>query len=161
MTIPDELIAVILANWPVARLGTLSKSLTPHLVPIVFVQHDDALWSPIDGKPKSPGEPARVRHLRACPAASLLLDHFDADWTQLWWLRLDGLAEIVEGSDAASAGRIEPVAAALLRKYPQYGRVPLFSDQPVLLRISPIKTISWCAGADAIVTLERICRLLP
>ena len=80
----------ILADWPVARLATLAPDGRAELVPIVFAESGGALWSPIDGKPKRGGELARVRNLRADPRVCVLLDHYDANWERLWWLRVDG-----------------------------------------------------------------------
>jgi len=68
-------------------------------VPIVYVVLGDELWSPIDGKPKSGRELARVGNLRRDPRATLLLQHYDADWQRLWWLRLECEAEVVTIAD--------------------------------------------------------------
>ena len=112
-------------------------------MPIVFVRHEGALWSPVDGKPKRPqreGTPlARLAHIAHEPRVALLLDHYDADWRRLWWIRVDGRAE----SRGAHAG----VEAALRRRYPQYRDTPLFIGAPTLVRIEPVRITSWTASA--------------
>jgi PPOX class probable F420-dependent enzyme len=133
----------IMATWPVARLATLGEDGRPELVPIVFAQSGGALWSPIDGKAKRGVELARVRNLRRDTRVCLLLDHYDADWTKLWWLRIDGRGALVR-ADSAEA---RAVADALRAKYPEYasGRTRLFDGEPTLIRIEVEKSFGWRA----------------
>ncbi len=129
----------LLDGWPVARLATLATDGRPHLVPIVFARAGGALWSPIDGKPKSKGILARVRNIERDPRVALLLDHYDADWQQLWWIRVEGRASI--------GGAVASAEAALRAKYPQYRDVPLFADEPLLLCIDPERVLTWAASS--------------
>ena len=55
----------------------------------------------------------------------MLVDHYDDDWTQLWWVRADGLAEIHHSGEEMANGY-----ALLRRKYVQYQRIAL--DGPVV-----------------------------
>ena len=148
MELPDDAIEAILDRWPVATLAT-SGARGPHAVPIVFARVAGALWSPIDGKPKRGGELARTRHVRRDPRVSLLISHYDEDWTHLWWLRADGVAEIRSGPAEASA------LAALRRKYPQYERVDLLGPDALLLRIAITARRSWCASLAAVAYIPR------
>ena len=105
----------------VARLATASATGRPHLVPIVFALVDDGLFTVIDAKPKaSPTRLRRLDNIRVNPAVSVLVDHFDDDWRQLWWARADGTARII---DLPSAEATEPLAA-LTERYPQYLDTP-------------------------------------
>jgi PPOX class probable F420-dependent enzyme len=136
---PDE-IEGLLRSWPVARLATVAPGGRPHAVPIVFAWHAGALWSPVDGKPKRGGRLARLRNVESEPRVAVLLDHYAADWRRLWWIRVDGRAALVAGDEAAEA--------ALREKYPQYqGGVPLHAGPPLLIRVEPERTTSWCAEA--------------
>jgi PPOX class probable F420-dependent enzyme len=143
MELEPEAIERFLETWPVARLATLAADGTPELVPIVFAQSGGALWSPVDGKAKQGRELSRVRNVRADPRVSVLLDHYDADWSRLWWLRVDGRAEVLglEAPGAAAA------AEALRAKYPRYaaGVTPLFAGVPTLLRIERLRAFGWRA----------------
>ena len=148
MPLPEAEIERLLDTWPVARLATIARDGRPHLVPIVFARSRGALWSPVDAKPKSAARLARVRHIERDPRVAVLLDHYDADWQQLWWIRLDGRASL-HGGDADAE-------AALRTKYPQYATTPLFRDVPLLLRITAASMTSWSgdpgsggAGSDA------------
>lgn len=143
MELPPETCDGLLERWPVARLATLTPGGLPHLLPVVFARFAGALFVPVDGKPKSGRPLARIRNLRAHPRASLLLDHYARDWDTLWWLRLDGRAEVLEG--AVPDGACE----ALRAKYPQYATVPLFRGAPLAVRVEPERVASWCAGPDA------------
>lgn len=138
----DARIEQVLDTWPVARLATLAPDGRAHLVPIVFARAGGALWSPIDGKPKSTAAVARLRNLARDPRATLLLDHYDPDWTRLWWLRLDATAAIVAGH--AEAER------ALRTKYPQYRETPLFRGDPTLIRLTPVEVRSWAAKGEGV-----------
>jgi PPOX class probable F420-dependent enzyme len=150
MRLPESAIERLLDRWPVARLATLTPEGRPHQVPIVFARAQGLFWSAIDAKPKAPVELARVRHLRANPAASLLLDAYAEDWSRLWWLRIDATARVVEPATLAADPAAAAAVAALRAKYPQYARVAVLRDPPVLLALSPLRILSWCAGRDAV-----------
>ena len=146
MELRDDAIERILEEWPLAVLSTYGAR-GPHAVPIVFARTEGALWSPIDGKPKRGGELARVRNVRRDPRVSLLFANYEADWSRLWWLRVDGEVEI-RGADEVAA------IAALRRKYPQYERVPLLGPEALLLRIGIRARTSWCASEAGASALE-------
>jgi PPOX class probable F420-dependent enzyme len=150
MRLPESAIEKILDTWPVTRLATLTPEGRPHQVPIVFARLQGLLWSPIDAKPKLSGELARVRHLRANPAASLLLDDYSEDWSRLWWLRIDVTARVVEPGNPDSDPAAAAAVAALRSKYPQYARVAVLREPAVLLELRPVRIASWCSGREAV-----------
>ena len=47
----------------------------------------------------------------------MLVDHYDDDWSQLWWVRADGVAAVHYSGEEMAAGY-----ALLRRKYVQYQR---------------------------------------
>ncbi len=145
MRLSAERVERLLTEWPVARLATVAPDGRPHIVPIVFARHEGTIYSPVDGKPKSGRELARVRHVRADPRVSLLLDDYDPDWTRLWWLRADGLARILE-APAADAPELAAPVAALRAKYPQYRDVPVLRDPPTLLAIELTTLTTWSSA---------------
>ncbi len=148
MRLPSDVVERLLETWPVARLATRGPE-RPHQVPIVFARAGQLLWSPVDGKPKRQGELSRVGHIEAEPRVSLLLDHYDEDWARLWWLRVDGVADVVRPADPAGDPEVSAAVARLRAKYPQYQRVPVLREPPTLLRIRPERLRSWCASPSA------------
>lgn len=149
MKLEAALVDALLERWPVARLATLGP-VGPRQVPVVFGRAGGALWSPVDGKPKAGGELARVRHVRADPRVSLLLDHYAEDWRCLWWVAVSGRAGVVEPPDASADREVAGAVAALRAKYPQYASVPLLRPPATLLRIEPLRVRSWCASPEAL-----------
>jgi PPOX class probable F420-dependent enzyme len=141
MRLAREAIERILDTWPVAHLATLGPDGAPHQVPIVFARVAGRLYSPVDGKPKRGAALARLENVRRDPRVCLLLDHWSDDWTQLWWLRLDGRARVVTGAEVDLAA----TERALRAKYPQYAALPVFVSPPTLLEIEPMRMTSWCA----------------
>ena len=153
MQLPDAAIERLLDTWPVARLATVGAGGRPHQVPIVFARAAGRLWSAIDAKPKGAGEPARVRNVRAHPEVSLLLDHYDADWRRLWWLRIDGTAAVVQPPPGERDAGVAAGVAALRAKYPQYAAIPLLGEPPTLLAIEPSARRSWAFSRAALDAL--------
>jgi PPOX class probable F420-dependent enzyme len=110
---------VRVAGARVGRLATVTPAARPHVVPCCFALMDDAIYTAVDAKPKTTLALQRLTNIRAHPAATLLVDHYADDWAELWWVRVDGSARIVE-SDAEAAAAI----AALQEKYEQYRQLP-------------------------------------
>jgi PPOX class probable F420-dependent enzyme len=81
----------------VGRLATVTAAGRPHVVPCCFVLDGDTVFSAVDAKPKSTLALRRLDNLRAHPAASLLVDHYSDDWSELWWVRLDGDGHVITG----------------------------------------------------------------
>jgi PPOX class probable F420-dependent enzyme len=105
---------------PVARLATVAPDGMPHLVPVVFALRDDVVYTAVDAKRKSTPRLRRLANIESNPHVSVLVDHYVDDWTQLWWVRVDGIAAIHRAGNALQAG------CDLLRaKYPQYQSVSL------------------------------------
>lgn len=103
------------ASASIARLGTVRSDGRPHLVPVCFALDGDTIVSAVDDKPKRTMQLRRLDNVRANPAVSLLVDRYDDDWTQLWWVRVDGTARVLEAG-AEHARAIDLLAA----KYAQY-----------------------------------------
>jgi PPOX class probable F420-dependent enzyme len=87
------------------------------VVPCCFAVDGDRLYTAVDDvKVKSSAVLRRLRNLAAHPRASVLVDHYTEDWGALWWVRMDGHAEI-----AAPGAPGHATAVALLAgKYEQY-----------------------------------------
>jgi PPOX class probable F420-dependent enzyme len=99
----------------VARLATVDAYGRPHVVPICFAIEGDTLYTAVDEKPKRSRRLKRLANIESNPHVDVLIDHYEEDWSRLWWVRLRGVARIVE----------DPRAVELLAvKYPQYREQP-------------------------------------
>jgi PPOX class probable F420-dependent enzyme len=87
------------ANALVVRLATADDLGKPHIVVTTFVMADDLIFSAVDSKPKQARNLKRLRNIQVNPRVSLLADHYEDDWTQLWWARADGSATVVDSED--------------------------------------------------------------
>ena len=131
----------ILKKARVARLATLDEKNRPHIVPICFVYDGKLFYTAVDRKPKrvTPERLARLRNIRAEPRVALLIDEYDEDWTELWYILIRGKAQLIPKSvQKEHAWAIRKLRA----KYPQYARGMLSDDAPII-RITPERTISW------------------
>ena len=123
----------------VARLATLDDQQSPHLVPICFALDANVFYSAIDGKPKrvAPNRLARLRNIEKTPQVALLVDHYEEDWTLLWYVLVRGQAELV-----SAAAERERALQSLRAKYPQY-RGEMLQEDAALLRITPERITAW------------------
>ena len=121
----------------VARLATTDPDGRPHLVPIVFALDGDTLYSAVDRKRKRSSKLRRIENARARPDVTILVDHYDEDWSLLWWIRLRGRARVLDDGDER-----ERALGLLADKYPQYREEP--PDGPVLA-VDVTETRDWSA----------------
>ena len=149
MDLPQSVVERRLAGWPVARLASIGADGAPHQVPVVFARSGAALWTPVDGKPKSGRELVRVRNIRERPRVSLLLDQYSADWAQLWLIRIDAHARVVTPTAPEQDTRFMAALEALRAKYRQYEEVPLLTARPTLIELEVLGTCSWCSSEAA------------
>jgi PPOX class probable F420-dependent enzyme len=105
----------------VGRLATTGNDGAVHLVPFCFAVVAGLIVSAVDHKPKRTVRLQRLRDIEASGRATVLIDHYEEDWSRLWWIRVVGPAAVHEqGSDVDVAAR-----QALVQKYAQYaGRAP-------------------------------------
>lgn len=131
----------LLSAAPVGRLATADAAGRPHVIPVCFACDGRRIYSALDAKPKRGrlADLRRVRNIRANPQASLVIDHYEADWSRLWYLLVSGTAELIDAGDEHST------ALALLRaKYPQY-RAMALDDNPII-RITPQRAVGWAGS---------------
>ena len=125
-------------------MATVRPDGTPHVVPITFAISDEMLVTAVDAKPKRTTKLQRLRNLRANPVASIIVDGYADDWSALWWIRVDGLARVVE-ADAVESDASERAAAiaALVAKYLQYQDTA--PDGPLII-VQPTRWTAWWAS---------------
>lgn len=115
MRLADGEARVRLAAARVARLATAGGGGQPHLVPVTFAVDRDLIYTAVDHKPKTTPNLRRLRNIRENPRVALLADHYGEDWDELWWVRVDGRASILDDHDA-----MRHPLDLLVERYPQY-----------------------------------------
>ena len=125
------------AEARVARLATIEADGRAHLVPICFAIEEGRLYSAVDQKPKRSRDLRRLRNLRERPWATVLVDHYEEDWTALWWVELQGSAATLQGAAAEAA------LDALASRYPPYR-----NDRPPgpVVAVTPRRWAWWSAS---------------
>ena len=108
-------------------------------MPVVFVVVGDVLWTAVDGKPKSTRRLARLTNIMGNPAVSVLVDHYEENWSALWWVRADGIADVMDAVSGQDAGAVDALAA----KYPPYATDP---PQGPFIRVRLQRWSSWAPG---------------
>lgn len=117
------------------HLATVRPDGTPHVVVVTFALAGGKVVTAVDHKPKSTDRLQRVVNVEANRSASLLVDHYDEDWSRLWWVRIDGRAAIHREGEIHSNA-----VDALVAKYPQYADRP--PEGPVIA-IAQDRVTSW------------------
>jgi len=127
-----------LAHQRIAHLATADRHAIPHVVPVCFAIADDALYIPIDEKPKRRAVTAlkRLRNIAENPAVAVIVDRYEEDWARLGWVMLRGRAEVLR------EGQEHRDAQALLRsRYPQLGAMQIATYPVIAVRIE--RATSW------------------
>jgi PPOX class probable F420-dependent enzyme len=122
----------------VARLATADAAGRPHVVPVCYALLVETIYITIDEKPKrrAAGGLKRLANLRANPAAALVVDHYDEDWSRLGWVMVQGAAEILDGGSEHDRAQ-----ERLRLRYPQLVPMRIEGLPVVALRIAHVA--SW------------------
>ena len=110
----EDKLLVAAARSPVARLATIGPS-GVDLVPITFALAGSTIVTAVDHKPKQTRRLRRVENIGRDPRVTVLIDHYDDDWTSLWWVRLRGLARVIDDGP-----RFAAAVEQLVAKYPRH-----------------------------------------
>ena len=108
------------------------------MIPVCFSTDGRYIYSVLDQKPKRTAltRLRRVKNILANPQATLLVDHYEEDWGNLWYIMVSGRADLV------MEGQEQTIAVALLReKYRQYREMDITLN-PVI-KITPENIVSW------------------
>jgi len=121
-------------------MATVDKAGKPHIVPICYAFVSGLIYSPIDKKPKSVSVYTlkRIKNIRLNPYVSLIIDKYYEDWSRLYFLKISGLASIIERGE-----EYENSLMSLCEKYSQYRDMDLLNLGLPLIKISPERIVSW------------------
>ncbi len=114
-----------------AVLATVAPAGPPTAVPVCFGLRAGEVVTAVDAKPKSGQKLARIKNIEANPAATLLVDRWDEDWTRVGWVMVKGTATM---EPPGSADR------ALAARYPQYRREPPRGE---VIAVRPRRIVWW------------------
>lgn len=103
------------ASAILAHLATTDERGQPHVVATTFAGERDQIVMAVDHKPKATRNLQRLRNIAANPKVTALVDHYEDDWSRLWWARADGTAQILDNEQECA----EPIRS-LQAKYWQY-----------------------------------------
>src|SRR3989442_8595959 len=104
-----------LGHARVARMATVGPNGRPHVVPFVFALDGTTVYWTVDRKPKRSEHLARLEHIRANPHVELVADHYEEEWSMLWWVRAAGTARTLDQGPER-----DRALDLLATKYPQY-----------------------------------------
>lgn len=78
-------------------LATVHQDRGVDAVPVVYAVAAGDVILPIDTvKAKSTTRLQRLANLEADPRCVLLVEHYDADWSKLWWVRAHATAMVTD-----------------------------------------------------------------
>lgn len=121
----------------VARLATVTAEGRPHVVPCCFALDGEVLFTGVDDvKAKTTSALRRLDNIQANPGVAVLVDHYDDDWSALWWIRMDGQARVVEAGSLAERTGMRLLA----EKYEPYRARPMPGP---LVRVEVTRWLAW------------------
>jgi len=125
------------------HLATADATGQPHVIPVCYVFDGESVYSVLDAKPKTTPlrQLRRVRNILANPRVSLVVDHYEEDWTSLQYVMVTGDAGLLESGEEW-AGAI----VMLREKYPQYQQMDL-AQSPVI-KIVPARFVPWSSQPE-------------
>jgi PPOX class probable F420-dependent enzyme len=144
--VTDEKTRLRIATARVGRLASVDRDGQPHVVPICFALGGDQVVSVVDDKPKRDVQLRRLDNVRQNPDVQLVVDHYDDDWSALWWVRLSGRGRVIEAGTT-----LEQAIDLLADKYRQYREQR--PAGPVLM-IDVTRIVSWEAATGSALADE-------
>ncbi|MCO5992277.1 TIGR03668 family PPOX class F420-dependent oxidoreductase [Actinoallomurus rhizosphaericola] len=138
MRLPEQIARTRFAAARAVRMATVDETGRPHLVVMTFAVDGDRIYSAVDAKPKSTRDLKRLRNIQADPRVTVLADHYEDEWSRLWWVRADATAQIIEDPEAMA----EPIGL-LRERYRQYRANP--PEGPVIA-LTVHKWTGWSAS---------------
>ncbi len=142
----DERVGEFINTHRVARLATADARGRPTVIPICYVFDGTSFYSAIDQKPKrvAPTELQRIRNIRANPNVALVIDDYSDNWSELAYVLVHGVAEILEPNESMSSEQAIAISALRL-KYDQYRSMPI-EGNPVI-KVVPNRVRLWSGGS--------------
>jgi PPOX class probable F420-dependent enzyme len=135
----DTLTALVQGHR-IGHLASVDPHAVPHIVPVCFVYDGVAIYSAIDHKPKRTSGYGlkRLQNIVQNPQVAFLVDHYEEDWPQLYYVLIRGTATILEGGPER-----QRALHMLEDKYPQYRERHLAGSAGLVIKILPTSVRHW------------------
>ena len=122
-------------------LSTVHATRGVDAVPVVYLITQGELAIPVDTvKEKGPGRLQRLRNLDRDGRCVLLVEHYEEDWSMLWWVRIHG-----QGSEAPH--RLEQLRPSFQGHFG--GKYDVKHALSSLIIIRPTEIFGWAASRQA------------
>jgi PPOX class probable F420-dependent enzyme len=125
----------------VGHLATAGADGVPHVVPFVFALEGRTVYWSVDAKPKRRRDLKRLANIGSNPNVDVVVDHYEEDWGELWWVRARGVARILEPGP-----EWDRAVELLTAEYGQYRDAPPMGP---VVAIDVVRVVSWEAGAES------------
>lgn len=140
----DKKILELITTARVGHLATAASNLQPYLTPVVFIALQNSILIPLDDKPKiiDVNRLRRVRNIEENPKVSFLVDHYDEDWTYLWFVMIIGNAKLIQlnRKTERKTKEMTKIRNMFLKKYSQYTKIGIGKTY---IKLMIAKTIYW------------------
>jgi PPOX class probable F420-dependent enzyme len=140
----DKKILELITTARVGHLATAALNLQPYLTPVVFIAQQNSILIPLDNKPKTidVNRLRRVKNIEENPKVSFLVDHYDEDWTHLWFVMIIGNAKLIQlnRKTERKTKEMTKIRNMFLKKYSQYAKIGIGKTY---IKLMIEKTIYW------------------
>ena len=131
MRLKKEL-AKLVGRERVCRVATAGRGGVPHAVPVCHVLADGKVCFGSERDAK------KVQNLRANPHATVTVDLYAEDWSNLKGVMIQGTAALHERGP-----RFRKLRRLLYEKYPQYPEESALEEGDVIVEVTPRHVFSW------------------
>lgn len=131
----DEEIRQFVDRQRVAHFATADRAGNPHVVPVCYCLLQDSFYFSIDEKPKTTSTGLRrIKNIEQNASVSVVIDHYEDDWSRLGWVMLAGRAEILLSGEEHGRAQL-----ALVDRYPQLGSMKIALLPVIATRIDSVR----------------------
>jgi len=125
-----------LSSQYIARVSTSTSGSVPHVSPVYFVADDESLFI-ATGK-----ETTKYKDIAQNPVASIVVDHFDADWLhgkQGYASKERAIIILGKTTILENGPNYRALHSSFMEKYPDFKAVPSKLGEPPIIKINADK----------------------
>jgi nitroimidazol reductase NimA-like FMN-containing flavoprotein (pyridoxamine 5'-phosphate oxidase superfamily) len=126
-------LANLVALERVCRIATVGRDGRPHVVPVCHAADNGRIYFGTDR------DSLKVRHLKANPNLTVVVDVYAEDWSGLKGVMIQGSAALIDRGP-----RFRKIRDLIYRKYPQYPKAAALSERDsTMVEVTPLHVTSW------------------